>query len=203
MKAIKKSTNKNTKKLRGKPSSVEGKTMGQIQSIHYNKIEIITLKLYPKPEFTINWENTIIHLGTNTTSPNCPRKNFNLYSLCVLSKKKKKSHFPFSLSAAQSTNIFPSIGFKNLFHSSVSLWISLLTTCTQYIVLYKAPTAWHTPKHIRNRSLKLVDHFSPISNWNRISIWAGLLGAVVHPNKISKFSLSWLLVMCNHRPSYT
>ena len=66
---IKKSTNKNTKKLRGKPSNVEGKTTGQIQSIHYNKIEIITLKLYPKPEFIINWENTIIHLGTNTTSP--------------------------------------------------------------------------------------------------------------------------------------
>ena len=69
---IKKSTNKNTKKLRGKPSNVEGKTTGQIQSIHYNKIEIITLKLYPKPEFIINWENTIIHLGTNTTSPQNP-----------------------------------------------------------------------------------------------------------------------------------
>jgi len=37
MEAIKKSTNKNTKKLRGKPSSVEGKTTGQIRSIHYNK----------------------------------------------------------------------------------------------------------------------------------------------------------------------
>ena len=69
MKVIKKSTNKNTKKLRGKPSSVEGKTTGQIQSIHYNKMEIITLKLYPKPEFIINWENTIIHLRTNTISP--------------------------------------------------------------------------------------------------------------------------------------
>ena len=52
---IKKSTNKNTKKLRGKPCSVEGKITGQIRSIHYNKIEITTLKLYPKPEFTINW----------------------------------------------------------------------------------------------------------------------------------------------------
>ena len=72
MKAIKKSTNKNTKKLRGKPSSVEGKTKGQIQSIHYNKIEITTFKLYPKPEFTINWENTIISLGTNITSPQNP-----------------------------------------------------------------------------------------------------------------------------------
>ena len=51
----KKSTNKNIKKLRGKPLSVEGKTLGQIRSIHYNKIEITTLKLYPKPEFTVNW----------------------------------------------------------------------------------------------------------------------------------------------------
>ena len=69
MEAIKKkSTNKNTKKLCGKPSSVEGKTTRQIRSIHYNKIEITPLKLYLKPEFTINWENTIIHLGTNTTS---------------------------------------------------------------------------------------------------------------------------------------
>ena len=68
MEVIKKSTNKNTKKLRGKPSSVEGKITGQIQSIHYDKIDITTLKLYLKPEFTINWENTIIHLGTNTTS---------------------------------------------------------------------------------------------------------------------------------------
>ena len=75
MEAIKKSTNKNTKKLRGKPSNVEGKTVGQIgqiRSIHYNKIEITTLKLYLKPEFTINWENTIISLGTNTTSPRNP-----------------------------------------------------------------------------------------------------------------------------------
>ena len=69
MKAIKKSTNKNTKKLHGKPSSVEGKTTRQIRLIHYNKIEITTLKLYLKPEFTINWKNTIISLGTNTTLP--------------------------------------------------------------------------------------------------------------------------------------
>ena len=49
MEVIKKSTNKNTK-------SVEGKTMGQIQLIHCNKIEITILKLYSKPKFTINWE---------------------------------------------------------------------------------------------------------------------------------------------------
>ena len=49
MEVIKKSTNKNTK-------SVEGKTTRQIRLIHYNKIEITTLKLYPKPEFTINWK---------------------------------------------------------------------------------------------------------------------------------------------------
>ena len=55
MEAIKKSTNKNTKKLRRKPFNVEGKTMGQIRSIHCNKIEITTLKLYPKLEFTLNW----------------------------------------------------------------------------------------------------------------------------------------------------
>ena len=54
MEAIKKSTNKNTKKLCGNPSSVEGKTTGQIQSIHYNKIEITILKVMPKLEFTIN-----------------------------------------------------------------------------------------------------------------------------------------------------
>ena len=54
MEAIKKSTNMNTKKLCGKPSNVEGKTTGQIRSIHYNKIEITILKLYPKPKFTIN-----------------------------------------------------------------------------------------------------------------------------------------------------
>ena len=68
MEAIKKSTNKNTKKLHGKPSSVEGKTTRQIRSIHYNKIKITTLKLYTKPEFTINRKNTIIPLETNTTS---------------------------------------------------------------------------------------------------------------------------------------
>ena len=110
MEVIKKSTNKNTKKLREKPFSVEGKIMGQIRSIHYNKIEITTLKLYPKLEFTINWENTIIPLGTNTTSPQKPvsrystlntstlygcstqiiilEKTLNLSSLCVLSKRK-------------------------------------------------------------------------------------------------------------------
>ena len=68
----KKTTNNNTKKLRRKPSSVKGKTTRQIWSIHYNKIEITTLKLCPKPEFTINWENTIILLGINTTSPQNP-----------------------------------------------------------------------------------------------------------------------------------
>ena len=51
----KNSTNKNIRKLREKPSNIEGKTTGQIQSIHYNKIEITTLKLYQKLEFTINW----------------------------------------------------------------------------------------------------------------------------------------------------
>ena len=107
---IKKSTNKNTKNLLGKPFSVKGKTMGQIRSIHYNKIDITTLKLYPKPKFTINWENTIIPLGINTTSPQNPvarsstlntstlcgyntqiiilEKTLNLSSLCVLSKRK-------------------------------------------------------------------------------------------------------------------
>ena len=52
-----------------KTLSVDGKTTWQIQSIHYNKIVITTFKLHPKPEVTINWENTIIFLGTNTTSP--------------------------------------------------------------------------------------------------------------------------------------
>ena len=110
MEAIKKSINTNTKKLRGKPSSIEGKTMGQIRSIHYNKIEITTLKLHPKLEFTMNWEHTIIPLETNKTSPqksvarsftlntsilcDCSsqiivlEKNPNLSSLCVLSKRK-------------------------------------------------------------------------------------------------------------------
>ena len=37
-----------------KPSSVKGKTTGQIRSIHYNKIEITILKFMPKLEFTIN-----------------------------------------------------------------------------------------------------------------------------------------------------
>ena len=46
MDAIKESTNKNTKKLRGKPFSVEGKTTRQIRSIHYNKIEITTLRFW-------------------------------------------------------------------------------------------------------------------------------------------------------------
>ena len=134
MKAIKKSTNKNTKKLRGKPSSVEGKTTGQIQSIHYNKIEIITLKLYPKPEFTINWENTIIHLGTNTTSPNRPRKNFNLYSLCVLNKRKitfslfpqcRTKHYFFSFSRLQIC--------VSLFSLSESLSLFIKSTRTSFI----------------------------------------------------------------------
>ena len=155
MEAIKKSTNKNTKKLRGKPSSVEGKITGQIWSIHYNKIEIITLKLYPKPEFTINWENTIIPLETNTTSPQklvARSSTLNASILCdcstqiiVLEKTpiylpcvswaKEKSHFLFSLSAIQSTNVFPSVGSKTVFHSSVSLNLShsLWNTLTIFI----------------------------------------------------------------------
>ena len=112
-----KSTNKNTK-------SVEGKTTGQIWLIHYNKIEITTLKLYPKPEFTINWENTIIPLGTNTTSLQKPivrSSTLNISILCdcstqiiVLGKTliylpcvswaKEKSHFLFFLCATQKKN---------------------------------------------------------------------------------------------------
>ena len=53
MEVIKKSTNKNTKKLHGKPSNVEGKTMGKS-----DQSTIISLGT-----------NTIISLGTNTTSP--------------------------------------------------------------------------------------------------------------------------------------
>ena len=30
-------------------------------------MEITILKLFLKPEFTVNWENTIVPLGTNTT----------------------------------------------------------------------------------------------------------------------------------------
>ena len=104
------SKRKPTKKLCGKPFSVEEKTIGQIQSTHYNKIKITTHMLYQKPEFTINWENTIILLGTNTTTLQNPiarsstlntstfcgcstqiivlEKTLNLSSLCVLSKRK-------------------------------------------------------------------------------------------------------------------
>ena len=152
----KKSTNTNTKKLCEEPSSVEGKTIRQIRSIHYNKIEIITLKLHPKFEFTMNWENTIIPLETNTTSPQRPiarsftlntsilcncstwiiilEKNPNLSSLCVLSKRKIT--FYFSLSAAQRIILFPSIGFKIVFHSSVSLNLDSWNRHTQ--ALYKS-----------------------------------------------------------------
>ena len=80
MEVIKKSTNKNTK-------SVEGKTTRQIRLIHYNKIEITTLKLYPKHEFTINWKNTIIPVGTNTTSlqkPVARSSTLNISILCDL-----------------------------------------------------------------------------------------------------------------------
>ena len=80
MEVIKKSTNKNAK-------SVEGKTTRQIRLIHYNKIEITTLKLYPKPEFTINWKNTIIPVGTNTTSlqkPVARSSTLNISFLCDL-----------------------------------------------------------------------------------------------------------------------
>ena len=117
-----------------KPLSIEGKTTGQIRSIHYNKIEITTLMLYPKPEFTINWENTIIHLGTNTTSPNRPRKNFNLYSLCVLNKRKitfslfpqsRTKHYSFSFSRLQIC--------VSLFSLSKSLSLFMTPTCTSFI----------------------------------------------------------------------
>ena len=126
MEAIKKSINKNIKKLRGKLSSVKRKITGQIRSIHYNKIQITTLKLYPKPKFIINWENTIIYLRTNTTTPQNPvaksptlntstlcdystqiivlEKTPNLSSLCVLSKIKIT--FFFSLSVPHKTLIF-------------------------------------------------------------------------------------------------
>ena len=159
------SERKPTKKLRGKPFNVEGKTIGQIQSIHYNKIEITTLKLYPKPEFTINWENTIILLGTNTTSPQNPiarsstlntstfcgcstqiivlEKTPNLSSLCVLSKRKITFSF------------FPSVPHKALilFLQSASNLCFTLQSHSESLslslkphaqALYKSFATWHS-----------------------------------------------------------
>ena len=68
----KKTNQQEPQELYGKPSNVEEKTTRRIRSIHYNKIEITIFKLYPKLEFTINWENTIIPLGINTTLPQNP-----------------------------------------------------------------------------------------------------------------------------------
>ena len=106
--------------LRGKPSNVEGKIIGQIWSIHYNKIEITTLKLYPKPEFTIIvLEKTpVVRSSTLNTSILCDcstqiivlEKTSNLSSLCVLSKRKitfsffpqcHTKHYSFSFSRLQ------------------------------------------------------------------------------------------------------
>ena len=146
MEVIKKSTNKNTK-------SVEGKTTRQIRLIHYNKIEITTLMLYPKPEFTINWENIIIPLGTNTTSLQksvARSSTLNISILCdystqiiVLEKTpiylscvswaKEKSHFLFSLSAAQNTILFPSVGFKSVFQLGIEVFDFL---CNWYTYFY-------------------------------------------------------------------
>ena len=78
MEATKKSTNKNTK-------SVEGKTMGQIQLIHCNKIEITILKLYSKPKFTINWEkynNTSRNKYNLTTKLVARSSTLNISILC-------------------------------------------------------------------------------------------------------------------------
>ena len=157
MKVIKKSTNKNTK-------SVEGKTTRQIWLIHYNKIEITTLKLYPKPEFTINWENIIIPIGTNTTSLQRPvarsstmnisiiydcstqiivLKITPIYLPCV-SWAKEKSHFLLSLRAAQNTILFPSVSFKSVFHSSVSLNLSHYSWNSHAQALYKSFAARHS-----------------------------------------------------------
>ena len=145
MEVIKKSTNKNTK-------SVEGKTTRQIRLIHYNKIEITTLKLYPKPEFTINWENIIIPIGTNITSlqkpvarsstlnisilcdlqhPNdCPKKNSNLSSLCVLSKRKITFSF------------FPQCRTKHYYFS-----FSRLQICISLFSLFESLSLFTKPTH--------------------------------------------------------
>ena len=166
---IKKSTNKNTKKLCAKPSSVEGKTTGQIWSIYYNKIKIITLKLYQKPEFTINWENIIISLGTNTTSPQNPVARSSTLNTSTLNTStlrgcstqiivlekipiylpyvswaKEKSPFLFSLSAAQNTILFPSVSFKSVFHSSVSLNLSHYSWNPHVQALYKSFATRHS-----------------------------------------------------------
>ena len=138
--------------------------MGQIWSIHYNKIEITTLKLYPKPEFTINWENTIIPLGTNTTSPqklvvrsstlnasilyDCSTQIIVLEKtpiyLPCMSWTKEKSPFLFSLSAAQSTILFPSVGFESMFYSLVSLNLSHYSWNPHAQALYNSFPAWHS-----------------------------------------------------------
>ena len=109
MEVIKKSTNKNTK-------SIEGKTTRQIWLIYCNKIEITTLKLYSKPEFTINWEkynNTSRNKYNLTTKLVARSFTLNISILCdcstqiiVLEKTpiylhcvswaKEKSHFLFS-----------------------------------------------------------------------------------------------------------
>ena len=113
---------------------------------------LLWMLLYPKPKFTINWENTIMPLVINTTSPQNPivrSSTINTSTLggcntqiTVLEKTpiylpcvpwvKEKSHFLFSLNAAQSTIIFPSVSFKTVFHYLVSLNLSLClreTTC--------------------------------------------------------------------------
>ena len=173
-------------KLQEKSSNVERKITGQIQSIHYNKIEITILKLYPKPEFSINWENTIILLETNTSSSQNPvarSSSLNISTLCgcsiqiiVLEKTpiylpcvswaKEKSHFLFSLSAAQSTNLFPLVGFKSVFHSSVSLNLSLYGWILSTILL-----ALFCAKFAYNLAIS-----NPVSRWESCkgSVWGSV-----------------------------
>ena len=140
--------------MREKPSSVKGKITGQIWSIYYNKIEIITLKLYPKPEFTINWKNTIITLGTNTTSPqnliarsstlntstlcNCSTqimvlKKTPIYLLCMFWAKEKS---PFSFFYLWHTEYCPFSGNLCFTLHSLSKFLSMSKTHVLNILLY-------------------------------------------------------------------
>ena len=129
------------------------------------------LKLYPKPEFIINWENTIISLETNTTSPqnliarsstlNTPilydcstqiiilEKIPNLSSLCVLSKRKITFSF------------FPQYRTKHysFFFSRLQICVSIFSLShfffvheTQLSFIYKALPPANTLNSIRNRS---------------------------------------------------
>ena len=131
--------------------------MGQIRSIHYNKIDITTLKLYPKPKFTINWENTIIPLGTNTTTPQNLVARFSTLNTSTLYGCSTSTQFIFLVFLEHLFFFSATQNCVSLFSLSLILSMYAETTCTYLYI--KTSAAYTIPNYIRN-SLVLANHFT-------------------------------------------